>query len=153
MQVVYAPKGAEEQRFDLDPENYDLEEIELVESVTGRFFPMLMQDVASGAVTGLRAVIWVHLRRADPKVQYADVKPKLSEIRLVQSREELQEFRDSVVGRADFPNREQVLAAIDAELGALLPVEPGKDDVVTLSPNRSTRRAASRRSGTSTKKS
>lgn len=144
MLLVYKPAGAEEQRFEVDFADLDLEEIGLIESHSGQGFRDFTASIGSGGFGGLRALLFVYLRRTNPQVHYRDVKPKLREVDLEMGLAENLELRERVAADSAYPNREEVLALLDEQIAeARAAGEVGKEGPgtpQTYTPNRASRR-------------
>jgi hypothetical protein len=145
MELVYKPGSPDEKRWDV-PDDYDLAEIQDLETYSGLTMRQFWDAFDSGRMGLLRPLLYIYLRRTNPNLLYHEVRPKLSEIGIEQSREELEELRAKVTADANWPDRAETLTQLDNRLGALPRDEtPGKDEPSQTSPRSGNR--ASRRSG------
>lgn len=110
MYLVYQPEGDEQpQRWKYNPRKLMSPERELLERKTGKNFTEFTKDVVAGSSVCRRALLYVFLKRAHPKLRYEDVDFAWDELRLEYSKGELQQIRDEV---ADAMSGEQAVAAL-----------------------------------------
>ena len=157
MQIVYTPKGGQEQSWDLDLEDLDLEEWGLLEQYTGKS----AEDIISSVIRRgniqfnlLRPLLFIYLRRESSDIHYRDVKPKMREVILRPSLDQLLDTKAAAVADPNYPNRDLVLAAIDDRIAeARARSASGKDEnspTPAPSANRASRRAGRRTASSST---
>jgi hypothetical protein len=79
---VYEPAGGgrEEFRFDVDnPTNLDAEALESAGGDVWDSYPGFLDKIGSGNIRARRAMLWVLLRRNDPKLRFSDLVFNLDE--------------------------------------------------------------------------
>ena len=91
LRMVYRPEGGDPQEFEFDPDNPLNLEAEALESVGGEAwedYPGFLMRAGSGNIRARRALLWVMLRRTDPKLRFVDVVFKLDEFLVVENTDE-----------------------------------------------------------------
>jgi|SRR5690554_5105803 len=151
MELVYRVSDTEEKVFELDIEDLDLEELGLIETYSGKTYEQIMESLGKGrgVFSILRPFLFVYLRRENPDIAYRDVKPKLRQLRMRPSLDELEAMYERVNSDKDYPNREQLLAELRDDIAeARARGASGKDDATQTRESSST--APSRRRGSGT---
>lgn len=132
MEIVYHPKGGEEQVFEIDIDELTLEEFGLVENYSGKSYSQLAQMFASGSMSVsamIRPFLFIYLRRQNPEVHYRDVNPRIGEVQIRPSLAELLETRDRVLADPKYPSRKQLLKELEDDIAeARARGERGKEE-------------------------
>lgn len=134
MQLVYAPEGAEAQRWDFDPNKIMNVEAEAIERETGWTFAEFGQQFLKGSTTARHALLWIMLKRKTPGLKYAEVQFAMSEVDVVFSDDELVSVVEALRRKAaesGLDDKEQAaletMEAMMPEVAPALPFEPVAD--------------------------
>lgn len=127
MQLVYAPEGAEAQRWEFDPNKIMNVEAEAIERETGWTFSEFGQQFLKGSTTARHALLWIMLKRKTPGLKYAEVQFAMDEVDVVFTDEELRVVVKALQDKAASTGLDaQESKALDALL-PLLPPEVAAD--------------------------
>lgn len=92
MRLVYEPEGGEAEEFSFKPEqilNLESEAVEEAGGTVWRDWDGFMERLQYGNTRAMRALLWMFLRRKNPKLSFASLVFKMSEARLSYDDEEL----------------------------------------------------------------
>lgn len=118
MYLVYQPEGSDgPKRWKYDPKRLMSAEREILERKTSRNYTAFAAGVEQGSSLCRRALLFVFLRRENPKIRWEDVDFAWDELEVEYSRAELDERRaeavDSLTG--------DELAAVVAQIDRMIP--------------------------------
>lgn len=82
MQLIYTPEGAEPQRFDFRPGKLLSPEAEKIEELTGWSYMEFGEHLMKGSVKAYHALLFIFLRRQDPRISYDSVQFTFDEVDL-----------------------------------------------------------------------
>ncbi|GAA4358403.1 hypothetical protein [Angustibacter luteus] len=118
MIVTYTPEGGEAHEWSFNPGKLLSPEAEAIERVTGWNYRTDFADkLLRGSALALRALIWVLLKRADPKLKFTDVEYAQDEADVNFDADERREIRRLAAEDPDMTDedRAELLAALDDE--------------------------------------
>lgn len=83
VRITHAPKGADLQSWEFDPEdadNLEAEAIELVGDETWDSYAQWLFLMGRGNMRAIRALLWILLRRTNPDLDFNEVRFRTSDI-------------------------------------------------------------------------
>jgi hypothetical protein len=83
VKIIYSPKDGERREFTFTPDDLGPMEAEAVEEAGGvqwRTYGQWIQLLMDGGARAWRVVLWVLLRRTDPKLDLNEVQPTFQEV-------------------------------------------------------------------------
>jgi hypothetical protein len=131
MLVVYEPHGGTPEEFPFKSDelmSFDAEAIEDVGGPTWDSYAAFIDKLMNDNFKARRALLWVMLRRKNPKLRFADLVVQVDELHMAFDADELRD----ILARDDLPPAQRV--ALEAELAERdpQPVDPepvGKDEL------------------------
>lgn len=123
---VYAPEGAEPQRWDFDPTRLMSPEAEAIEHHTGMTFGDWITAIQNLSVTAMHGFLYVMLKRKNPRLKWDEVQFCLADVSLEASDGERSEQRRTLEGMREAGNLNALGEAALAKLiedGVELPDE------------------------------
>lgn len=82
LRLIYTPEGEDSQEFDFDPDTVFSLEAEALEDVGGDSWDSYAEwidKVGSGNIRARRALLWILLRRSNPKLRFEDLVFRINE--------------------------------------------------------------------------
>jgi hypothetical protein len=128
MRVIYEPIGEARQEFEYRPRelmSFDSEAIEDVGGPTWGTYEEFGDKLIAGNLKARRALLWIMLRRQNPRLRFPDLVIRADEVRIASDADDLRAYleQDSITA--------EQRAEAEAELAELTgePVPPGKDEL------------------------
>lgn len=135
MIVTYTPEGGQEQRWQFDPRAVKARQAEDIERRYGNGWAAWVNSVRDGSAAARRVLLWHLLRRDHPALRFDDTPDfAMGELLVELDTAELQAMRDRAAGNTDLDAevRDEVLAAIDAEIKEAQAKAEAADDVAPM---------------------
>lgn len=117
MIVTYSPEGGTKQTWPYEPDDLPYAEAELIEDALDCTFAVFKVAALKGGARAKRALLWVLLRRENPKLRFSDVQPKrVGEVVVEYDVAEIEQMRATALADDDMDeaDRNALLRALDA---------------------------------------
>lgn len=89
MYLVYKPEGQPEQRWHFQPGRMNRFDMLAIEKVTGlKYGQQFKQELMQGGTEARAALLWVHLRREHPTIDFRNIEFFDDELQLLQDKDE-----------------------------------------------------------------
>jgi hypothetical protein len=107
MKFVYKPEGVEPHKWDWDPDKLMSPEAEAIERHTKMTYVEWLDRLEKGSILAFHGLLYVMLKRTNPKLQWDEVQFSSSEVDFELSDEEAAKMRDALDARGDLTPEEQ----------------------------------------------
>jgi hypothetical protein len=128
--VIYQPVDGDRQQFEFRATellSFDAEAIEDVGGPTWGTYEDFVDKLTDGNLKARRALLWIMLRRTNPRLRFADLVVRVDEVKLASDAQDLRVFLES--GGASPEQRQQAERELAELLGEDIEPEPmGKDE-------------------------
>jgi hypothetical protein len=123
MIVTLTTEGEPPKRWTFDPDDLRQRDAEQIEIKSGVLFEQFREQVLVGGARARRVLVWHLLRQDHPTLKLDDVDFRMRELEVEPELGELRDWRKQLLSskgnRLSEEQRDQMLAAIDAELAAM----------------------------------
>jgi hypothetical protein len=109
MKFVYKPEGVEPRKWDWDPDKLMSPEAEAIERHTKMTYKEWFDAIGRGSMLALHGLLYVMLKRSNPKLQWDEVQFSAGEVTFEMSDEEAAEALASLEARTDLTPEEEAV--------------------------------------------